>query len=496
MSFYDDEDLFNIRIINLDARDMMAGDDIYSMINHHFNRINNHRHNHQMNMMNPMGMNMNMMHPMRMNNNIMAMHPIGRMNVLNPNEINNKLNNMNQREANNNNQVDNQINNPDCLNVNDIDSKEKSLIYFYNFISFENKEVHNFKGSKLIINYYDLKKSEVYIDLNLKVGEILSNIFWQLFYSAFKKEEHKRTESNQTTEYIIKNPIYIMDQEDCPFQYSNFLYLEFNKQDILASVDDIGTNIGLKDGSEIFLRIKEEFYDDIIKFPKIPVSILFTTDNVTVEKEFPLNHGGITLEKIKKLLNNNNNFRLNVEIGGFQKNVQLITENCELSVEKRIFGAGGPALNFVDIETGKIKNLEFSKNAPNWRKVDKGLNIFGICIYLKCEAYKKEVIYMTTLTKDGLTFNLNEKAVDIKCPICKKNIKPKTCGFFDCEYQFIGTKLFEGDIKNYDSKTRETQGDNFEYFDALGNGEVLWYELNIYVLPKQSIKYLPNKIKH
>ena len=32
----------------------------------------------------------------------------------------------------------------------------------------------------------------------------------------------------------------------------------------------------------------------------------------------------------------------------------------------------------------------------------------------------------------------------------------------------------------------------FEYFDPLRNGEVLWLELIIYVLPKQEIKYQPN----
>jgi hypothetical protein len=99
---------------------------------------------------------------------------------------------------------------------------------------------------------------------------------------------------------------------------------------------------------------------------------------------------------------------------------------------------------------------------------------------------------MTKLQKNGLIFNLNEKVADIRCPICNKIIKPKTCVFYDCEFQFIGKKIEDGDIKEYDSKTRETKSDNFKYFDPLENGEIVWTELNIYVLPKQSIKYLPN----
>ena len=470
-------------MITLDERDMVPGvNTLGSMLTRHFNRINNRRAFNQMNHINHMGMN---------NNNMMT-NQITTMNNMNQNGMNNYMNMMDPIGMNNNiNFFGNQKIYNESIQINEIDTKEKCLKYFFNFISFENKEKQEFKGTKLIINYYNLKKSDVYIDLNLKVDEIISNIYWQLFYSSFKKEEHKRIESNQTTEYIIKNPIYIMDKEDCPFQYSNFLYLEYNNRDMLISVGDTGKKIGLKDNSEIFLKIKEEFYYDVIKFPKIPVPIFFSTDNLSVEKEFPLNQEGITLEKMSKLINNIN-YRLNVDIGGFYAHVQIITDNCDLSVQKRIFGGCGPALTFVDVEKGKIKNLNFSKNAPKWRKVDKGLNIFGICNNSKCEAHKKEVVYTTVLTKDGLIFNLNEKVTDIRCPICKKIIKPKTCGFYDCEYQFIGKKIMDGDVINYDSKTRETKGNNFEYFDALENGEIIWTELNIYVLPKQNIKYLPN----
>ena len=421
---------------------------------------------------------------MGMNNNMNMMNQMG---------MNNNMNMINQMGMNNNNinYFQNQIYNNDSIKIDEIDSKEKCLNYFFNFISFENKEKQNFKGTKLIINYYNIKNSYVYIDLNLKVGEIISKIYWQLFSSIFKKEVHKRTENNQTTEYIIKNPLYEIDNEDCPFQYSNFLYLEYNNKDMLISGDDTGEKLGLKEDSEIFLRIKKEFYDEIVKFPKIPISILFTTNRFTKEKEFPLNISGITLEKISKFFNNLN-YSLTVNVDGYVKNVQTINENCDLSVGRKIIGGNGPPLNYVDIEKGNIRNLKFSEKAPKWRKVDKGLNIFGICNNSKCEASKKEVVYMTKLHKNGLIFNLNEKVADIRCPICNKIIKPKTCGFYDCEYQFIGKKIEDGDIKEYDSKTRETKGDNFEYFDPLENGEIVWTELNIYVLTKQKIKYLPN----
>ena len=478
-------------MITLDERDMVPGvNTLGSMLARHINRINNRRVLNQMNNMNPIGMNNNIINPYVINNNMNMMNPIGRNNniIMNPNGINNYMNRMNPIGMNNN---INFIGNQNIYSENEIDTKDKYLKDFFNFISFENKEKYEFKGTKLIINYYNLKKLDVFIDLNLKVVEIISNIYWQLFYSLFKKQEHKRTESNQTTEYVIKTPIYIMDKEACPIQYSNFLYLEYNNNDMQIYADDTGKKIGLKGNSEIFLKIKEEFYNDIIKYPKIPVPLYFQTEYISVEKEFPLNKGGITLENISKLINTKN-YRLDVEIGGITANVQIITENCDLSVHKRLLGGGGPPLPFVDVEKGKIKNLNFSKNAPKWRKVGKGLNIFGICNNSKCEAYKKEVVYMTVLTKDGLIFNLNEKVADIRCPMCKKIIKAKTCGFYDCEYQFIGKKIVDGEVIKYDSKTRETMGNNFEYFHGLENGEIIWTELNIYVLPRQSIKYLPN----
>lgn len=300
-----------------------------------------------------------------------------------------------------------------------------------------------------------------------------------------------RTEKNQTTEYIIKNPIYEMDSEECPFQYSNFLYLEFNNKDISISSNITGVQLGLKEGSEILLKIKKEFYDEILKFPIVPVSIYIQTDYCNKETEFPININGISIQTFSKFFNNAN-YRLSVKVDGYSRNTNLITENCDLALYKRIIGGSSfPALNFVDVEKNKIINLNFNQKAPKWRKIGKGLNIFGVCNNPKCEAFKNEVVYMTNLSSDGLNFNLNEKVAEIRCPICSKIIKPKTCGFYNCEYQFVGEKIDDGEIKKYDSKTRETIGNNFEYFDALKNGEIVWIKLNIYVLPKQNIKYSP-----
>ena len=96
---------------------------------------------------------------------------------------------------------------------------------------------------------------------------------------------------------------------------------------------------------------------------------------------------------------------------------------------------------------------------------------------------------MTNLKDEGIRFNLNEEIRNIKCPICNKIMKPKTCGFWKCEYQFDGIKIEEGEEKSFKTEPKETKDDNFEYFDPFENDEVQWLQLEIYVLPKQEIKY-------
>jgi len=103
-----------------------------------------------------------------------------------------------------------------------------------------------------------------------------------------------------------------------------------------------------------------------------------------------------------------------------------------------LIGAGSPPIDFIDISSKIVNKLNFNKNAPKWREVCKGLNIFGICPNKKCTANGKEVIYKTILTEKVLLFCLNDEIVNIRCPLYNKIIDPKTCGFWKCEYQFKG----------------------------------------------------------
>ena len=262
--------------------------------------------------------------------------------------------------------------------------------------------------------------------------------------------------------------------------YSNLFYLEYKNRNILQSFNKTGKEIGLKDDEIIFLKIHKDILD------LIQNELSFFTPIRTSEKKilrFPL-YEYDRIEDIRKKLKN-------IFYVYFQVVNYIPKSYCEINISLTTYG-GGPVMDFVNVEKGIVKNLNFSKNAPKWRKVKIGLNIFGQCNNKKCEAFKKEVIYTTDLPEKGLNYNLNKEIVNIKCPICKKIIRPRTCGFWKCEYQFEGQKIEEGEVKSFNTEPEETFEDKFEYFDLFGNGEVQWLELNIYVLPKQEIKYIKN----
>ena len=372
-------------------------------------------------------------------------------------------------------------------NIND------SLIYFFDFLCVGDAENIISEGEKVLVNFYNLLKKNVKIKLNLQIKNVIANIFWQIFYPSFKKYVYKRKEKSQTTEYIINNPTYDIEEEESPFKYEHILYLEYKGYNLSQYSNRTCREIGLKEGDEINLKIYPEFYNELTEFPKVPIFIFIS--NIIKRKDyfkvFMANSKGISTSIFSKLFTTPN-YRLMAGEWTYLEKIPHLKGGEEISVERRLFGGGCCPIKFVDVSTGKVKELKFDEKAPKWREVNNGLNIFGICRNKKCEAFQKEVIHKTNLTKKGLVFNLNEEITNIKCPMCYKIIELKTCGFYECEYQFKGRSIREGDVKDFDSKTRETKDGKFEYYDPSNNGSVTWLELKIYVLSKQEIKYNPN----
>ena len=167
--------------------------------------------------------------------------------------------------------------------------------------------------------------------------------------------------------------------------------------------------------------------------------------------------------------------------------VDEIKNGDKLFLDIPLRGAGGPLIEFADVDKmSKAKNLKFSKNAKKWRKVSQGLNLFGKCINKKCEAYGNEVIFIAGI---NIKFDINLKAKEIVCPICSKNFIPNTLGFWKCEYQIKGEKLKDGEYIPVNINGKETQGNNFEYYDTNESGTTFWSKLIICVGYIQEMKY-------
>ena len=150
------------------------------------------------------------------------------------------------------------------------------------------------------------------------------------------------------------------------------------------------------------------------------------------------------------------------------------------------FRGGGCSFEFVDYDNGKTIKLKFSKNAPEWRRVYEGLNLFGKCINKDCKAFNKEVIDPKL---NNIKFSIDQQKREIKCPKCYKNFMPLTFGFWKCEYQIKGVRLKNGEYEDVNINGKETKGDDFEYYDPSDNGTSFWDSLTIFVCQRQKLKY-------
>ena len=96
-------------------------------------------------------------------------------------------------------------------------------------------------------------------------------------------------------------------------------------------------------------------------------------------------------------------------------------------------------IDFKNIECGKVVNLQVKNLGEKWRKITRGINLFGKCENEKCEAYNCEVIQMI---KD-LEFDATKNNGTLECPMCGCKSKLSNIGFYNCYYNFSGTKYDE-----------------------------------------------------
>ena len=97
----------------------------------------------------------------------------------------------------------------------------------------------------------------------------------------------------------------------------------------------------------------------------------------------------------------------------------------------------GFSMEFIDVSKKHIMNQGILTNPPDYRATKKGINIFANCKNLKCILWDKEVI--VPINKDII--DLVEEKYNIRCPKCDGVTKPKSIGFYLCQYHIYGTKI-------------------------------------------------------
>ena len=137
----------------------------------------------------------------------------------------------------------------------------------------------NKKGTKIYINYYNIIKSVIYVDLNLRINDLIVNIIKQIFCP------------------FIENNI-----SECFFNYLNFLYFEFKETNISKLLGISFIKLDLKEGDELSLKLSDDLFNEINTFPK-DNSIIFKL-NGCVLGIFTPKKGGLSKNIINILINN------------------------------------------------------------------------------------------------------------------------------------------------------------------------------------------------
>ena len=153
-----------------------------------------------------------------------------------------------------------------------------------------------------------------------------------------------------------------------------------------------------------------------------------------------------------------------------------LTDKCNIFVLEENIIEGGISIIFTDLSKNIHEEHYFSKTAPDYRIVSKGINVYGICHSKNCKAYKKEVIWPL---KGKTSFNLIKEKDDLECPICGNLISPKTLGFYSCEYLIKGKKCEDDIIKPFELKDVASNQNSVRYFNPEENGSTIITDLTV-----------------
>lgn len=115
---------------------------------------------------------------------------------------------------------------------------------------------------------------------------------------------------------------------------------------------------------------------------------------------------------------------------------EIDSEAVILLVRKEMGGGMNIGLRFSRLNTPAVKG--FSREAPIYRTVTRGLNFRSKCENRRCEAYDQVIIVNKGLGR----FNVTVEAGTLACPICGNQAKKaNNCGFYLAQWRFIGITI-------------------------------------------------------
>lgn len=143
----------------------------------------------------------------------------------------------------------------------------------------------------------------------------------------------------------------------------------------------------------------------------------------------------------------------------------------------RNYGVEGKTKIFTDVTKGSVQR-GFSKTAPYYRHVGRGLNIYGICRSKGCELRGKHVIVMKGKCKIDMV-NYENLEIELPCPNpkCGNDIRPITVGFYRCKFTIYGKKIENNKVEKFGPIKGVADNMNGSTYFPTTNGESTFVEL-------------------
>lgn len=153
--------------------------------------------------------------------------------------------------------------------------------------------------------------------------------------------------------------------------------------------------------------------------------------------------------------------------------------DAALHLVLRLRGGGGP--DFVDVtRTDALTQQSWSKSAPDWRVVGKGLCLEGRCTNTRCDAYGHMVIVNKGFNNFDFVASANSpERRDCLCPVCYQPVVPVKPGFNNCMWKVAAVKM--SSPESIFNKPWTKAGDQYTTYDDVKAGTSTFSRLQIFV---------------